>query len=398
MVNLEVEISRPKTETKLRLNFQETFYQTITIINTGIALLLAFLILTNPGQHNRRGNRWLGAFTCFLFYLFFENVLDTFGVFDRAPHLEMIGQYFLLSLPVMLLMTVRYYVEPDRKWVGLDWLHFCLVGFYLLLSLPAYFVDAEGLKNLEDVPSSPVEWVVGIVFFLAFATQVLYYTYVNYCKLQDHSLRIRQFSADGQVQDLTWLRYFVIAFLFMFLVFASMEIPSVGWWEDYLEVGYSLGLLAFGYFAVGQPEVFPYSLVERKDYRELMAAEVEIDDQLPPDEQLTEDKERLLRHMKDHRPYLDNQLNLSTLAAQLDMPPRLLSQVINVGFAENFSSYVNRHRTAYAMALLEDSKLDHLNIYQIGLESGFHSRTVFYTHFKKMTGKNPSTYRRERRT
>ena len=375
-----------------------SFYHTINAFNAGIVLLLAFLVLSNPVQKNRKANQWLGAFSCLLFYLFFEEVLDGFGVFDRIPQVELVGQYFLLSLPVLLLMVVRYYVEPDRKWIWTDWFHFSLVGIYFVLSLPVYFVNAKAFEELVEAPSNLLDWVIGIAFFLAFAVQTLYYTYYTYQRLKNHEGHIRQFSAEDQTQNLTWLRHFVIVFLFMFLVFASMEIPAIGQWEDYLEVTYTIGLLAFGYFAVGQPEIFPYSFGEKEAYQELIANEEKTGTAPVPDETLLKEKQRLLRYMDEDRPYLDGQLNLSKLAGQLGISPRLLSQVINACFDENFSSFINRYRTEYAQSLLQNPKVDHLSIYQVGLEAGFHSRTVFHTHFKKVTGLSPSAFRRERRS
>ncbi len=373
-----------------------TFYESITAINSGIALLLVFLIVTNPSQKNRKANQWLAGFTGLLFYLFFEEVLDAWGLFERVPQLELIGQYVVLSLPVLLLMVVRYFLEPERKWLWSDWLHFSLVVIYWMLSFPVYFVDANTFHKLEAAPAQPIEWVIGISFFLAFTAQTLRYTFVSYRKLRNHERNIRQFSADDQGQNLTWLRHFVIVFLFMFLVFALMEIPAVSRWEDPLQVVYSLGLLGFGYFAIGQPEVFPYSFTEREVYQELISEEPLSTYSGSQGEQFQMEKERLLDYMDHHRPFLDGQLNLSKLAERLEIPPRFLSQVINAGFNENFSSFINRYRTEYAQTLLRDSKLNHLSIYQIGLEAGFHSRTVFHTHFKKVTGVSPSAFRQAR--
>ena len=374
-------------------HFYDSLYDMITTINAGVALLLAFLILANPTKNNQKANRWFGWLVFLLFYLFFENVLDQLDVFDFYPQGELFGMYILTAMPVLLLFTVRYYVEPDRKWKRIDWLHFSYVALYFLLSLPTFFMNKEEFIRYMDEPSTILDWVIGVLLFVVFIVQTLSYTRVSYHKLIKHEKYISQFSSTDQMQDLKWLRCFVLVFLLMFIVFVLTELPLSDQFETFLEVAYLVGLLGLSYFALGQPEVFPYSMVERKAYQNLLIEEPVEKSSPIIDENITKEKERLLVFMETQKPYLDSKLNLSKLAQQLKIPPRTLSQVINQGCEENFSSFVNRYRVKEAQTILRDSNFNHLTIFQVGLEAGYHSRTVFHTHFKKIVGMSPIAYR-----
>ena len=380
------------------INFYDSLFDIITTINAGVALLLAFLILANPTRSNQRANRWFGWFVFLLFYLFFENVLDQLNLFELYPQGELLGLYILTAMPVLLLFTVRYYVEPNRKWKRLDLFHFSYVAFYFLLSLPTFFMDVEEFLQYTDEPPTTLDWVFGLLLFGVFIGQTLTYTYVSYQKLSNHEQQISQFSSIDKMQDLKWLRYFVIVSLLMFIVFVLTELPISDQFEVFLEAAYLVGLLGIAYFSLGQTEVFPYTVLEHKAYQKLITEEQDSKSHPIINKEIAQEKQRLLAYMEAQKPYLDSKLNLSKLAQQLKITPRTLSQVINQGFEENFSSFVNRYRVKEARSILDDPNLHHLTIFQVGLEAGYHSRTVFHTHFKKIVGMSPISYRKNTST
>jgi len=88
---------------------------------------------------------------------------------------------------------------------------------------------------------------------------------------------------------------------------------------------------------------------------------------------LRQHRQRLERLMHEEKPYLNPDLTLRDLAAQLDLPPNYMSQLLNEGFDKN------RHYTILGLAY----------------EAGFNSKTVFNTFFKKMMGKTPKAYWKE---
>lgn len=80
------------------------------------------------------------------------------------------------------------------------------------------------------------------------------------------------------------------------------------------------------------------------------------------------------------------------LARQLELPPRELSRAINQGFGQNFFEFVSGYRLEEARRRLEDGDNSD-SILQIMYDSGFNSKSVFNTAFKKATGMTPSQYR-----
>lgn len=99
-------------------------------------------------------------------------------------------------------------------------------------------------------------------------------------------------------------------------------------------------------------------------------------------------------YMKVKQPYLNPELNITTLAFNLGVTEKLLSQTINSTMGVNFSDYINSYRIEFVREKLEADKVRSLSIKEIMYEAGFNSRSVFNTAFKKKTGLTPSEYQK----
>ncbi|MCP4218785.1 MAG: helix-turn-helix domain-containing protein [bacterium] len=116
-----------------------------------------------------------------------------------------------------------------------------------------------------------------------------------------------------------------------------------------------------------------------------------------------EKAERVLKKLKYvlevKKVYKDDELSLSSLAAQIGITPRFLSQVLNEQMGEAFYDLINGYRIEAARRILEGTDTSELpgsggTILDIGLEVGFNSKPTFNRVFKKYTGMSPSQYKR----
>ncbi|GAB5551847.1 MAG: hypothetical protein Sapg2KO_14380 [Saprospiraceae bacterium] len=94
------------------------------------------------------------------------------------------------------------------------------------------------------------------------------------------------------------------------------------------------------------------------------------------------------------RIYLDHTLDRAQVAKMLEISPGYISQLVNTITGENFSTYINRYRVEAVKTMIADAEFDNYSLLAIGLESGFSSKTTFYTAFKKITGMTPNMYRK----
>ncbi len=98
--------------------------------------------------------------------------------------------------------------------------------------------------------------------------------------------------------------------------------------------------------------------------------------------------------MEANKPYLEGDLVLPHLAQQLGISANYLSQIINEQLRINFYDFVNGYRVEEARRLMSNAGQQKPNILNIALDSGFNSKSAFYTAFKKATSMTPTQYRK----
>ena len=103
---------------------------------------------------------------------------------------------------------------------------------------------------------------------------------------------------------------------------------------------------------------------------------------------------RLTRLMNQDKVYLDQDLNLKSLADQLDISSGYLSQIINQYEKKNFFDYINSHRVNEVKSKIRDDKYQHMNLLGIAYDSGFKSKSTFNLAFKKHAGLTPSAFKK----
>ncbi|MDF0716410.1 tetratricopeptide repeat protein [Muricauda sp. 334s03] len=110
------------------------------------------------------------------------------------------------------------------------------------------------------------------------------------------------------------------------------------------------------------------------------------------DDQIGNLKEKLLTYFGEEEPYLNQQLNLKDVAEVLGLNTNKMSFLINQAFHANFNDFVNSYRLNHFKTISLDPKNSHLTILGLAYDSGFNSKSVFNTYFKKMEGMTPRAW------
>ncbi|MBO6879447.1 two-component regulator propeller domain-containing protein [Winogradskyella sp.] len=98
--------------------------------------------------------------------------------------------------------------------------------------------------------------------------------------------------------------------------------------------------------------------------------------------------------MQQQKLYRNPTISLVFIADQLNISSGYLSRLINTLTDGNFNDFINTFRVNEVKRKLKNPEFDNYSILSIGLESGFNSKSVFYTTFKKQTGVSPSEFRK----
>ncbi len=107
---------------------------------------------------------------------------------------------------------------------------------------------------------------------------------------------------------------------------------------------------------------------------------------------ITEYTKILLEHISKNKPFLNDKLSIRTLADQINIHPNQLSWLLNESLGKNFNEFINHYRIEHFKSLAKDPKNSHITLMGMAYESGFKSKTVFNTFFKKETGLTPNRF------
>ncbi len=169
---------------------------------------------------------------------------------------------------------------------------------------------------------------------------------------------------------------------------------------DYVEQAVTYRLPMLMYLNV---DPFLKPLFDNERFQELMSSlpkpvdehpleEVSYKKSLMSDDDLEQYRKQLSKVMSKEKPFLDPYLTLRDLAEKLGIPANYLSQLLNKGFDQNFSEFVNNYRLEHFKREVQKPEKQNFTLLAIAFESGFNSKTVFNSFFKKSTGTTPSKY------
>ena len=96
--------------------------------------------------------------------------------------------------------------------------------------------------------------------------------------------------------------------------------------------------------------------------------------------------------VRNETPYLNPNLSLKELGNSINLHPNKLSWLLNAEYDKNFNDYINQYRLNHFKTIALDPKFKHITILGLAYDSGFNSKSVFNTYFKKVEGITPSQW------
>lgn len=384
----------------------------------GMFLVLALVTLK---KGDRLANLFLALFTLTFSLALVDVFLEYTHYYAQATWLfGVTWPTNYLYGPLLLLYThalVKKGWAPKRLNTSLHFLPFvlawiCMLPLFMLsgdVKTELLYGDAERLfETSTDKLKWQILWAVLAHAFLVITTivQIGIYLVVMLKNLREHSRRLKdEFSYTDKI-SLNWLRYLTIAafglwviFTFTELLAESFQIEQQAYYAEHVII--AILIYTMGYFGLRQPEIFKKDtpIIPDNDKGENFSTS----DSVPKKEKYEKsslNKEHAVQlalqlqdRMQADSLYLDSQLTLPRLAKAIEITPHYLSQVINGHLEKNFFDFVNEYRIEEAKHRIARVEHGRMNVYAIALDSGFNSKSAFYTAFKRYTGMTPSEYK-----
>ena len=363
-------------------------------------LFLSFILLTQT-KGKKISNILLGIF--FLFICL--NLLDVFflelGVYFSVPKLAGWGSCLPLLLGPFLYFYTKSVLYKNYRFTLDNCLH--LIPFFILFASTEYFylVQSENaqvqiLSNLREHHFPKLLTIVSSMIFIQFLLYVIF-------SLRQVSIYRKvsgQYFSDRKHIDVSWLYTTLIFFISIIIISGLNGIFAQTSLAKYYLFVFNFVILAMLIYIIRvlfkflrTPNLFPFT--EEEVALSKLPSSLKTSHSDP--ENIDTDKIVLTvkQHMQNNKPYLEPELTLEQLAAQLSLKPRLLSQIINKMLGQNFFDFINRYRIEEASRLLTNPKDKKITILEVLYEVGFNSKSSFNTLFKKYTGLTPSEFKKK---
>jgi ligand-binding sensor domain-containing protein/AraC-like DNA-binding protein len=103
----------------------------------------------------------------------------------------------------------------------------------------------------------------------------------------------------------------------------------------------------------------------------------------------------LLKLMDEKKPYLDPELKMSYLTAELKCTSKELSQIFKESIRQSFADFINGYRVEEFKNKIKNHEFEKYTFIALSEQCGFNSRSSFFRIFKKITGITPLEYMKQ---
>lgn len=317
-----------------------------------------------------------------------------------TPRLYYIGIPFeFISIPLLYLYILSITQEKFRlkkKYL----LHAIPFLFFLIIIIRFQLQDVEVIRETIRSASlfNDLEWHV-INFLISL--QFLSYMISSLTIVKKYGISIKNFFSDIARINLSWLNFVIWGFItyqllilleYIIWVVTQKSFPLLIAMYISAEVVFLIFICTIIYKALCQPEIF---LANSGITEENVGGyKIKYEKNLLPEELKEEYKKQLVEFMQTKKPFLNPSLRLDDIAQKISVSNHHLSQTINTCFNQNFFDFINTYRIEESKRLLSENEGYKKTILEVLYQSGFNSKSVFNSVFKKYTGTTPTQFRR----
>jgi AraC-like DNA-binding protein len=370
--------------------------EAILIIGFFEALFLAALLFSQ--KQKSLSDNILGGF--FLLYAL-NFVLSYIEFYNRThgfpyPFIINTAPPFILLHGPALWFYIKSLTDQNFRFKAVYLLHF-LPFLVMLAELWINFYSQPVQSRIEMITEGAVtDKIFYKVFVVAIAVSTLGYFSWGLMMLRRYTRKIKTYFSDIENIDLSWLKVLLKAALVVYGIINAVYIidlfVTVAPFGALQLASFTLGaiyIVVLGFFGLRQGNLFETQKINL-NLEQALAKEEEHKPNTPSREE--QFIHSLLDHMREHKPYLDPDLNLAKLSDQLDVTPEYLSKILNTHLNRSFFDFVNRYRTDEFKQRCREKDSVNLTLMGIAYECGFNSKATFNRVFKNLTGVTPGEY------
>ncbi len=372
----------------LAINYNLQSFLDILALVQGFTLGCLLLILN---FNQSRGSHWLGIYLLLFSLKLIVFIPGGLGLDQDYPEIFLLlpFDFSWLLFSVFFVYTQKISIFSDKEtiyWV----LYPGIISF--LSQLVIYLLPAASKEMIAESTWYPVIFTfAGIIYSWAIGLWNLKF-------LNQHRAEVENTFSRTEQKVLSWARIFLIYCLISsFIIHVMYAIaPDSYYFKIFFSVLDLFAIYWISVYGVMQQNVFASLHIRNKAYTENDRTIFKKETKKPRNTNVGELKvlmKDIDTYMKNSEVFTQSELTIIELADKLNVHPKKISLSINTIFNQNFNSYINHLRIKKAEDLLNDESSSNFSMEGIGREVGFHSKSAFYSAFKRKTGTTPTKYK-----
>jgi AraC-like DNA-binding protein len=307
-------------------------------------------------------------------------------VFDISPDLFFVFAFAIFLEGPVLLWYVRSLTRRDFSFGLIDVMHLIpalAVPVYLYLIYYRYPLDIQR-ELILDFHILGAEGAYFTMFLTVQKVYVIIYGVMCLLQVSGYGIMLKN-NFSNERTDLAWLRLLTGGFLLVWVWIFGAHL--VGFHMPGSDIGDIMGISGNYMLLILVSILLVYSVIH-PEVLENFGADGEQGRQINP-----EYIDRIRSVMETGKLFLNPRLTLDEFSEHAQLPPRMVSAVINRCLNQNFQEFVNRYRVEEAKQILSEPGHSLLPILDVAIMAGFNSKTTFNRFFNKFSGFTPSQYR-----
>ena len=239
------------------------------------------------------------------------------------------------------------------------------------------------------------EYLAYPVIVIAIAVSTIGYIAWGLRLIRKYNLKIRAYFSKIDDFDLRWLRFLLTGSLYFYILInltftldIIFHIAPFGILQLLTYVFGSVYILILGFFGLKQGNIFTSKVIQL-NLDDITEESVSLNSGNKKKDTFIE---TLQAYMDEKKPYMDPEITISKLSANLQVSAEYLSQVLNKKLNQNFFDFINNYRVEEFKLQIQEQKNRNLTLIGIAYNSGFNSKPTFNRVFKRYTGLTPSIY------
>lgn len=279
-------------------------------------------------------------------------------------------------------------------------LHLIPLCISLAVITPILLLPDNEFMSFVTLSKRVLPWQYNLVNAIL-ALQCLGYIAASAVVLNRYNKGIKNLFSDIHKISVFWLQGMILIGLILFVTIMPPIIifKKLDSFLFFLPLGLNCVYLYIVYKTMSSPVVFTAQIREVLNLKEEVQVHTNRIDRASGvtenNPELKQMADSISAFFQEQKPYLNPELNIKMLSELTGIPVHPLSAALNQYLGQNFYDFVNSYRIKYAQRLLSDEESDKYTIETLAVESGFRSRSVFYTAFKKEAGVTPSEYKKD---